>query len=69
MLVVADNSPLRYLRVLDCAHVLPVLFGRILIPQAVMGNCSTPRRQPLCVPGLPTRQPGWKSTPSLDSQI
>ncbi len=32
MLVVADNSPVRYLRVLDCIHVLPVLFARLLIP-------------------------------------
>jgi predicted nucleic acid-binding protein len=43
MLVVADNSPLRYLRMLDCAHVLPVLFGRILIPQAVLGELQHPK--------------------------
>jgi predicted nucleic acid-binding protein len=36
MLVVADSSPVRYLRVLDCIHVLPVLFERLLIPQAVL---------------------------------
>jgi hypothetical protein len=31
MLVVSDNSPVRYLRLLDCARVLPILFGHILI--------------------------------------
>src|SRR5688500_9472156 len=43
MLVVADNSPLRYLRVLDCTQVLPVLFGRILIPPAVLRELQHPK--------------------------
>jgi predicted nucleic acid-binding protein len=42
MLVVSDNSPIRYLRVLDCAHVLPILFGRILIPRAVLEELQHP---------------------------
>ena len=42
MLVVSDNSPVRYLLVLDCTHVLPVLFGRILIPRAVLGELQHP---------------------------
>jgi predicted nucleic acid-binding protein len=36
MLVVADNSPVRYLRLLDCDHTLPALFGHLLIPPAVL---------------------------------
>jgi predicted nucleic acid-binding protein len=43
MLVVSDNSPIRYLRVLDCVHVLPVLFGHILIPYAVLGELQHPK--------------------------
>jgi predicted nucleic acid-binding protein len=43
MLVVSDNSPLRYLRVLDCAHVLPVLFGRIIMPYAVLAELQHPK--------------------------
>ena len=42
MLVVSDNSPVRYLRVLDCAHVLPLLFGRVLIPRAVLEELQHP---------------------------
>jgi Type II intron maturase len=42
MLVVADNSPVRYLRLLDCDHVLPALFGRLLIPPAVLRELQHP---------------------------
>jgi predicted nucleic acid-binding protein len=42
MLVVSDNSPVRYLRLLDCTHVLPILFGRILIPRAVVEELQHP---------------------------
>jgi predicted nucleic acid-binding protein len=42
MLVVSDNSPVRYLRLLDCAHVLPILSGRILIPRAVVEELQHP---------------------------
>jgi predicted nucleic acid-binding protein len=42
MLVIADNSPLRYLIVIDCVHVLPVLFGRILLPTAVVEELQHP---------------------------
>jgi predicted nucleic acid-binding protein len=42
MLVVADNSPIRYLRLLDCDHMLPVLFGRLLIPPAVLRELQHP---------------------------
>lgn len=42
MLVVADNSPVRYLRLLDCDHVLPALFGRLLIPHAVLRELQHP---------------------------
>ena len=36
------EPPVRYLRVLDCAHVLPLLFGHILIPHAVLGELQHP---------------------------
>jgi hypothetical protein len=42
MLVVSDNSPVRYLRLLDCDHVLPVLFGHLLIPPAVLRELQHP---------------------------
>ena len=36
MIVVADTSPLNYLVQIDCQDLLPRLFGRILVPAAVM---------------------------------
>src|SRR5437870_1092982 len=35
MIVVADTTPLRYLVVIERAHLLPALYGRVLIPPAV----------------------------------
>src|SRR6476469_6351533 len=45
MLIVADTSPLNYLILLESAHVLPSLYGRILIPPEVLaelGDSSGP---------------------------
>src|SRR5712675_1180286 len=35
MIVVSDTSPLNYLVLIDLQHILPELFERILIPEAV----------------------------------
>ena len=35
MIVVADTTPLRYLVVIERDHLLPALYGRVLIPPAV----------------------------------
>ena len=35
MIIVADASPLNYLLLIGCIDVLPQLYGRVLIPQAV----------------------------------
>ena len=45
MIVVADTTPLRYLVVIEREHLLPALYGRVLIPPAVaeeLNNESTP---------------------------
>jgi predicted nucleic acid-binding protein len=36
MIVVADTSPLNYLIQIDCDTLPPELYGRIIIPTAVM---------------------------------
>lgn len=36
MIVVADTSPLNYLIQIGCDHLLPRLFGHILVPSGVM---------------------------------
>lgn len=35
MVAISDTGPLNYLLLIDCHHVLPRLFERILVPQAV----------------------------------
>ena len=58
MLVVSDNSPVRYLRVLACAHVLPVLFDRVLIPRAVLRALQHPHT-PAVVRTWMAEPPTW----------
>jgi predicted nucleic acid-binding protein len=43
MIVVADNSPLQYLALIDCDHVLPTLYGRVLTTPQVVAELSQPR--------------------------
>jgi hypothetical protein len=46
MIVVADTTPLRYLVVIECDHLLPVLYGRVFIPPAVAQKNSITRARP-----------------------
>jgi len=64
MLVVSDNSPLRYLRVLACDHVLPVLFGQLLIPRAVLAELQHPHT-PTVVRTWMTAPPAWLDVCSI----
>jgi predicted nucleic acid-binding protein len=43
MIVVTDTTPLNYLILLDAAHVLPGLFGRVYAPSAVIRELAHPR--------------------------
>ena len=43
MLVVADNTPLRYLILLQYTSLLPTLLGRIVIPHAVFAELTHAR--------------------------
>lgn len=40
MLVISDTSPLNYLILTDSAHVLHVMYGRVIVPQAVAEELS-----------------------------
>ena len=42
MTVVSNTSPLNYLVLTELQHVLPSLFGRVLIPGAVLRELSSP---------------------------
>ena len=49
MIVIADTSPLNYLILIDEIHLLPDLFGRVLLPETwgflsarIQARASTP---------------------------
>ena len=42
MTVVSDTSPLNYLVLIDHQEILPVLFGHVLIPEAVWRELNSP---------------------------
>jgi predicted nucleic acid-binding protein len=43
MIVISDTSPLNYLVLTDLVRILPALFQRVLIPQAVFDELRSPQ--------------------------
>jgi predicted nucleic acid-binding protein len=43
VIVVADASPLRYLILIEHEHVLPALYGRVIVPPAVVAELRQER--------------------------
>ena len=58
MIVVADSSPLRYLILIEHTHVLPALYGRVLIPPAVSKELNR-QRTPPSVRAWTAHKPTW----------
>lgn len=58
MTVISDTSPLNYLLLLGETHLLPVLYGRILIPPAVLEELRRPSA-PALVREWAAAPPGW----------
>ncbi len=58
MIVVSDTTPLNYLILIESAHVLPALFGRVYAPPAVIRELSHPR-SPERVRQWGDSPPGW----------
>ena len=57
MLVVADSSPLIYLSRIRLLHILPTLFGDVVVPKAVWNETVERRRS---APGIESlRQASW----------
>jgi predicted nucleic acid-binding protein len=46
MVVVSNTSPLNYLVLVGCDHLLPALFGNIVVPQAVFDELDSPLAPP-----------------------
>ena len=58
MIVVADTSPLRYLILIEHVHVLPTLYGRVIVPPAVIMEL-TQERTPDLVKEWLSNMPEW----------
>jgi len=58
MLVISNNSPIRYLVLLDCIHLLPALFSRVTIPTEVQAELQRPRT-PAVVRAWIAHPPTW----------
>ena len=46
MTVVSNTSPVNYLVLIDLQDVLPALFGRVLVPNAVLQELRSPAAPP-----------------------
>lgn len=58
MIVVADASPLRYLILIEHVHVLPALYGPVLVPPAVVDELNQ-ERTPALVKTWLSNVPEW----------
>ena len=61
MIVVSDTSPLNYLVLIDLQHILPQLFERILIPEAVREELQA-AGAPEPIAQLLAAEPKWLET-------
>lgn len=58
MIVIADTSPLHYLVLLDQVDILPALYGRVIIPSAVLAELQA-QRTPAAVKQWAAKPPKW----------
>jgi predicted nucleic acid-binding protein len=58
MLVVSDTSPLCYLLLIDQIDLLPKIYGRVVIPQAVRDELAD-ERSPQLVKSWIEQPPDW----------
>jgi predicted nucleic acid-binding protein len=58
MIVIADTTPLNYLVLIDQSNLLPRLYGRVLIPQAVYEEFQA-EGAPASVRDWATHHPAW----------
>jgi predicted nucleic acid-binding protein len=66
MIVVAGTSPLNYLMLIDEVDLLPIIFGQVLLPHAVLRELLHPRTsRKVCA--WATHLPGWIEVRSVAS--
>lgn len=67
-LIVSDASPLHYLALIQEAHILPLLFGRVIIPQKVFDELQQPNT-PGAVKAFATSLPSWLEIQTITTPI
>jgi predicted nucleic acid-binding protein len=66
MAVVSDTSPLCYLLLIDLIDLLPELYGKVIIPQAVLNELSVPQA-PEAVQAWIAQPPVWLEVLSIEN--
>ena len=66
MKVVSNSSPLCYLRLIDAIHLLPKMFGEILVPEAVVRELGD-EGAPDIVREWIARPPGWLKVQKVEA--
>lgn len=67
-IIVSDTSPLHYLALIDETHILPELFGRVIIPQQVFDELQQPNT-PDAVKAFAKSLPTWLEVRSIQIPI
>lgn len=67
-IVVSDASPLHYLARIGEAHILPALFGRVVIPQKVFSELQQPKT-PSAVKAFAASIPSWIEVQAVTTPI
>ena len=58
MIVFSDTSPLQYLILIEHAYILPLLYGRVIVPPAVLAELAH-EQTPESVRGWLSNRPDW----------
>lgn len=66
MIIVSDTSPICYLLLIDCIEVLQVLYGVVIIPQAVADELNAPESPPV-VQNWIAQPPEWLQIQPVES--
>ena len=68
MAVVSDTSPLCYLLLIDLIDLLPELYGRVVIPEAVRDELAAPK-SPMIVQTWIAQPPDWLEVQTFTGQM
>ncbi len=68
MIIISDTTPLRYLIEIEEVHILPKLFGKVIIPEKVSAELQDPKT-PEAVKGWIQALPEWLEVRRADTTL